>query len=160
MPQFDPANWFPQFVWLAIVFAILYFGIVRTTLPRIGRVVAARDDKVSSDVDGAARAKAEADRMAADYDSGLAAARDSARAKLEAARGEAARSLEAKLAETRTALDAQAQEAAASLDGARVRAMAQIEDVAAEAAAQVVEKLTGSRPDTDAAGAAARAALA
>lgn len=160
MPQFDPANWFPQFVWLAIVFAILYFGIVRTTLPRIGRVVAARDEKVSGDVDSAARAKAEADRMAADYDAGLSSARESARAKLEAARGEAARSLEAKLAETRTALDARSHEAAASLGQARAKAMAEIEAVAAEAAAEVVEKLTGSRPDKDAAGAAARAALA
>ena len=160
MPQFDVVNFAPQFVWLAITFLILYFGIVRPTLPKLGRTVDARDQQKRDDVATAERAKAEADRMAAEYEAGVATAHDSARARVDDARAKAAKSLEAKLAASNVAIGERSTAAAASLDMARAQAMARIEDVAADAAADIVEKLTGSRPDADAAASAARVALA
>jgi len=160
MPQFQLANFLPQMVWLAIFFAILYFGIVRLTLPKVGRVMQAREDQVAGDVATAEQAKAEADRMAADYDAGVASAQDAARARLGDARAAAAAALEAKLKKSSDALAAKSVKAQAALDTARDAAFGQIESVAADAAADIVERLTGKRPGGDAAAKAARTALA
>lgn len=161
MPQFEFATVFwPQLIWLAIFFAVLYFGIVQLTLPKLGKVMTAREDQMTGDLAVAEKAQAEATQLGHDYDAGVAAAQDAARAQLMAARGAAATAIEGKLAAANAALDAKSATAQASLDAARDRALAEIEVVAADAAAAIVEKLTGTRPvDADAI-AAARSALA
>ncbi len=160
MPQFDFAHvvW-PQLIWLAIFFAILYFAIVLPTLPKLGRVMTARENQMTDDIATAEQAKADAERLAAEYEAGVAAAQDSARAQLLAARAAAAKSIENQLATANLALDAKSAAAQASLDAARTSAMAEIEGVAADAAAAIVEKLTGTRPAASEAAQAARAAL-
>ena len=161
MPQFDFHHVFwPQVVWLAVFFAVLYFGVVRLTLPKLGRTMEAREDKMTGDIAIAETAKAEADRIAADYDAGVASAQDTARGTLAAARLKATAAIEKKLATTNQALTAHAAEAQASLDAARTKALVEIEAVAGDTAADIVEKLTGRRPAENTANAAARAALA
>ena len=51
MPQFDFAavTW-PQLAWLALSFAILYFGVIRFTLPKLGKVMGEREDKIAGDI--------------------------------------------------------------------------------------------------------------
>lgn len=159
MPQFNFANFLPQMAWLALFFAILYFGVVRLTLPKLGRVMTAREDQVTGDLDTAESAKAEADRMALDYDAGVATAQDGARAMLNEARSAATAALEAKLAASKTMLDARAVEAQAALQAARDNALGQIEIISADAAADIVEKLTGTRPAEADTVTVARAAL-
>lgn len=160
MPQFDFVHVsVPQLAWLAVFFAILYFAIVLPTLPKLGRVMEARENQVMSDIDTAAAAKAEADRIGADYDAGIASAHDEARRRIETARGAAAQSLETVLAKSKAALDARLAGAEASLASARGAALAEIETVAADAAADIVEKLTGRRPASADTAAATRAAL-
>ena len=159
MPQFEGANFLPQLFWLAIFFAILYFGVVRPTLPKLGRVMTEREDRVRGDIASAERAKAEADRMQAEYDSGVAEAQVTARSRLGDAQAAAAAALEARLKESNEAIDRRTEAAQASLDAARQRAMGEIEGVAADAAADIVEKLTGTRPAPSATQDAARAAL-
>ncbi|MES2097344.1 MAG: ATPase [Pseudomonadota bacterium] len=160
MPQFQLANFLPQMVWLAIFFAILYFGIVRLTLPKVGRVMTAREDRISGDIATAQSAKSEADRMAADYDAGIAAAQDAARVQITDARATAAAAIEAKIKASNDALDKKSAKAQASLDAARAKAFGEIESVAADAAADIVERLTGKRPADAAATKATLAALA
>lgn len=160
MPQFELANFLPQLFWLAIFFAILYFAVVRPTLPKLGRVMDARENQVTGDLDTAAKAKAEADRMANEYDEGVAAAQNEARARIVAAQANAARQLEAKLHESNDAIHARTEAAEANIASARARAMGEIESVAADAAGDIVEKLTGARPDPARAQDAVRAALA
>ncbi len=161
MPQFDFAHVFwPQVVWLAVFFSILYFGIVRLTLPKLGRVMSAREDKITGDIGAAESAKAEADRLLAAHEAGVIASQDAARVTLNAARDSANATIEAKLALSKAALDARSDEAQAALDAARRDAVGKIEALAADAAADIVEKLTGHRPDGEAASVAARAALA
>jgi F-type H+-transporting ATPase subunit b len=160
MPQFDFATVFiPQVAWLALIFAVLYFGVVRLTLPKLGRVMQAREDQVKTDLDTAQAVKERADKMAADYDAGVVQAQEAARGKLGESRAAAARALEAKLAASNAVIAEAAAAADASLAKARDKAMAEIETVAADAAADIVEKLTGTRPAGGRTAAAARAAL-
>ncbi len=159
MPQFELVNFAPQFVWLVVAFAILYFGIVKLTLPKLGRTVDARDRQIKDDIAEAERAKAEADRMADAYEAGVATAQDEARARVEAARVKSTDALEQRLSESNAEIAQRSAAAEASLDQARAQAMSHIENVAADAAADIVEKLTGTRPGPEAASEAARAAL-
>jgi len=160
MPQFEFSTFLPQMVWLAIFFAVLYFGVVRLTLPKVGRVIEAREDQVSGDLSAAQGAKAESDRMAADYDAGVAAAQDAARARVAEARAAAALSIEAKLKASNAAIEAKSGAAQAELDAARSSALGEIEGVAASIAADIVERLTGERPAETVAAVAARGAIA
>jgi F-type H+-transporting ATPase subunit b len=147
MPQFDFANVFvPQLVWLAIFFAILYFGIVRLTLPKVGNVMQAREDKVSGDIAAAEAAKAASDKLADDYAAGLDTAHKAARARIAEAQAKAAANVESALAKTDAALADKAATAEATLAKARAKALGEIQTVASDAAADIVERLTGKRP--------------
>lgn len=159
MPQFDFNTVFlPQLVWLAVFFAILYFAIVGPTLPKLSKVMAAREEAVSADIGAAEAAKAEADRIGTAHEAEMTDARERARQAVDEARSSAARDIEARLAEAGRALDAQQEQAASSIGEARDKALAEIESVAADAAADIVELLTGTRPDDHAAREAAAAA--
>jgi len=160
MPQFEIANFLPQLAWLGICFVLLYFVVVRATLPKLGKVMQARDDKVTGDLASAEAAKADADRTTEAYLVELHKAQEAARAALAASRSDAQGAIEARLAAADAKMEAHLADAQQRLDGARDRALAEVETIAADAAASIVERLAGTRPAEAAAAAAARAALA
>lgn len=157
MPQFDLANFVPQLAWLALFFAILYFGIVRTTLPKLGRVIDEREATVTGDIATAETAKVEADSIRAAYETGIAEAQARAQAAVADAKARAARDSEARLAVVAGELDARAAEAQAAIAAARGNALGEIERIAGDAASDIVERLTGARPDAAAVSAAVAA---
>ena len=96
MPQFDFSNpivW-AQLAWLGLAFLILYFGIVRMTLPKLAKTLDARESQVTNDIATAERAKGEADQMAETYASGIEEAHKSARAAIAEAKAKASASVE------------------------------------------------------------------
>lgn len=160
MPQFEPANFLPQFVWLVLVFGVLYFGIVGATLPRLGRAMSAREGKVNGDIHAAEHAKAESDGIHHAYEAEMAEAHARAHTTVADAKADVTRETESRLAAANAALEAKAAEATAGLDKARAAALGEIERIAAEATGQIVERLSGSRPDDEAVQSAVRGALA
>jgi F-type H+-transporting ATPase subunit b len=161
MPQFDFANstvW-AQVFWLAVCFVILYFGIVRLTLPKLAVTIDARETQVTGDIATAGSAKAEADALALSYVSGIEDAQNAARAKVAEARAKAAAGVEKAVAAADAKLAEKVAAAEASLSAARTKAMTEIEAVAADTAADIVERLTGKRPDATAVKMAASAAM-
>ncbi len=143
MPQFDPGNFAPQLAWLAITFAILYFAIVRPTLPKVARVIDEREGRVRGDLDAAEAAKGEADAIRGRYDEGMAAARKAAQAEVGAARDVAAKAAEARLQELAALLDSKAAEAATRLATARDSARAALAATTADLTGDAVARLTG-----------------
>lgn len=157
MPQFDIANFVPQLAWLTLFFAILYFGIVLTTLPKVANVVDRRAAMVEGDISTAAAAKAEADRIRHAYETAMAEARAAAQSAIADAKGAGAKAMETRLAAANAELDKKASAAQASLEAALGSAVAEIERIAAEAAADIVALVSGKRPDDEAARGAVRA---
>lgn len=143
MPQFESAYWLPQLVWLAAIFAVLYFAVVRPTLPKVGRVIDEREGRVAGDLDAAEAAKAEADAIRTRYDTGMASARDAAQARVAAAQTEAAKAAEGRMKALADVLDGQAAAAATRLSGARDAARATLAATTTELTAEAVTRLTG-----------------
>jgi F-type H+-transporting ATPase subunit b len=161
MPQFDFANpivW-AQLAWLGLAFLILYFGIVRMTLPKLAKTLDARESQVTNDIATAERAKGEADQMAAAYADGIEDAHKAARAAIAEAKAKAAASVEKAVAAGNAVIAEKATAADASLSKARSKALGEIEAVASDAASDIVERLTGKRPEPKLVAAAAKTAL-
>lgn len=155
MPQFEFATVFwPQLFWLSVVFAVLFFGVVMPTLPKIARVVDERESKVASDLSAAEAAKATADSLAVNYAADIAASQNAARASLSAAKAKATSSGEAALAKANVKIEATLAAAEIALATAKSSALAEIESIAVAASSDIVEKLTGARPSASAAASA------
>ena len=156
MPQFDLANFIPQLAWLTLFFAILYFGIVRATLPRIGRVVDGREAQVKGDIAQAESAKTEADKVREAYQATMAEARRNAQLAVSEAQSSAMLATEKKLHDADAVIQQRLTEAETALAASRTAVAAEMENVAAEAAADIVALLGGKRPTEKAALAAVR----
>lgn len=143
MPQFDPANFVSQIAWLAAIFAVLYFAVVRPTLPKVGRIIDERETRVAGDLDAAEAAKTEADTIRARYDEGMAAAREAAQAQVAASQADAAKQVEARMAALAAVLDGDADAAAARLASARAAAQATLAATTTELTGDAVSRLIG-----------------
>jgi F-type H+-transporting ATPase subunit b len=143
VPQFDSASFASQLFWFGVFFALLYFAVVRPTLPKVGKVIDARETQVAGDLDRAEAAKGAADTLRRDHDVAMKAARDAAQAAVAAARDEAAKAADARLKALKARLDADAEAAAAALDLARASARAGLESVVTELTSEAVAKLAG-----------------
>jgi F-type H+-transporting ATPase subunit b len=160
MPQFDFANVFwPQLAWLALVFSVLFFGVVLPTLPKLGRAVDARENKIAGDITAAETAKMKSDDLAVAYQAAHIKAQEDARSAMADAKAKAAVSVEKKLAVAGARIDEKMAKAQAELAAARGKAIAEIEAIAADSATDIVEKLSGIRPGAASAKAAAKAVL-
>ena len=143
MPQLDFAHFLPQLVWLAIVFIVLYIVMARVALPRIGAVLAARKEKIESDLEAADRARKDAEATLAAYDQSMQGARDNAHgivAKASEAVGIEAAKRHAELDEH---LARETSAAAATVAQAQEDAMANLREIAADAARDATRKLIG-----------------
>lgn len=160
MPQFEAANFLPQFVWLVAVFAVLYFGIVGATLPRLSRAMLARERKVNGDIHAAEHAKAESDGIHRAYEAEMEQAHIQAHATVADAKVDVIRETEGRLAAAGSALEAKMAEATAGLERARAAALGEVERIAVDATSQIVERLSSGRPDDETVRSAVRGALA
>jgi len=143
MPQFDPANFAPQLAWLAIIFAVLYFGIVRLTLPKVGAVVEQRAAQVGGDLLAAESAKLTADEIGLENARGLATAREVAQASLAKSKAEVAKSIETRLKGIDAELASKLHAAEAEVATARDAAKAEIETLARSLSDDIVARLLG-----------------
>lgn len=143
MPQFAPDAFLPQLFWLAVIFATLYFAVVRPTLPKVGRVIEARESQVAADLNAAEAAKGEADGIRTRYDDGMEAARKDAQARVAAARDAAARASDARLNAAGAELDGRIEAALGQIAATRADAAAALAASAAALTAEAVARVAG-----------------
>jgi len=150
MPQFDFTNVFwPQLFWLGAFFIVLYFGVVRMTLPKLDKVMGARDDKITGDLSSAKQAKDSADEISEKYETELASSREAARQAIADAKADAAKASEARIAAADKVSESKINEAEVRIAKAVEQAEQALRDAAAEGAQAIVTKLTGSEPGLD-----------
>jgi F-type H+-transporting ATPase subunit b len=158
VPQFDPSSFASQLFWFGLIFALLYFAVVKPTLPKLGKVIDARDAQVTSDLDRAEAAKGQADAVRTAYDESIKAAQAAAQAEVAAARDAAAKVADGQLKALAAQLDADADAAAVRLDAARTAARSSLETTVADLTGDAVARLTGIKVTPDDVAAALRTA--
>lgn len=144
MPQLDLATFPSQLVWLAITFITLYLVMTLVGLPRVGRIIAKRRDRITGDLDKAQRMKTEAEAVITAYERALT----EARAKAQHALRETAERLAAEAAEQQRklaeSLNAETAKAERRIADAKAAALQGVRQLAAEVAQEAAGKLAGT----------------
>ncbi|UCI06967.1 F0F1 ATP synthase subunit B [Mesorhizobium sp. B1-1-8] len=146
-PPFNAATFPSQILWLVITFGLFYLFLKRVVMPRVGGIIDVRNDRITQDLDHAARLKGEGDAAIAAYEQELAEAKaransigqqasDAAKADAEAARKKVEAELEKKLGE-----------AEASIASIKARAMKEVGTIAEDTTSAIVEALVGGKTD-------------
>lgn len=162
MPQLDFSNvlTISQVVWMALIFAVLYFLLSQWALPQVASVLDERAARVNADLDTARLAKAEADSAIIELQAAMRRASTEAQSAIASSisRAKAEAAEQARVANER--LDAQLSEAEQRIGAARQAAMGALREVATDTAATVIARLTGRDADTVLLGNAVGQALA
>src|ERR1700730_1794412 len=149
-PPFDPVNFTPMLIWLALSFGLLYLLMSKIALPRVESILHARADKIAKDIGEANAFRARSEEAAAAHDKTIA----DAKAKALALAQETHTRLNAETEANRLALevDLNARLAASETQilEMKAKAMGNVEAIASEAAAAIVRHITGKPADDEA----------
>jgi len=148
MPQFNFADAVPQVLWLALLFSLLYFSMMRV-LPKVEAIVQERKERIAADLRAAEAARAEAEGATSGGSSAISDARSRSLAVTGKAREEAAAATAKRLADIDSGLEAKAEAAAQSLAAARATAISELDQVAAEATVDLVQRVSGVKVSND-----------
>ena len=158
-PPFERDTFASQLVSLLIAFVALYLIVSRIALPRVGKTIDDRQNKIEDDLAEAQRLKDESDNALRAYEGELATARSRAQAisaenreKLNAASEAERKALEDQLAAKLAAAEK-------TIATTRATAMSNVRGIAADAAGSIVQRLTGVVPDAASVSAAVDASL-
>jgi F-type H+-transporting ATPase subunit b len=148
-PPFKTDTFPSQLFWLAISFCFLFLVLWRVAGPRINTAITVRRNTINAAIDGAAKARSDAEAAQGSYEDALAKARSRANALAEETRSK----LNAEIANAKAAADAKTHEAMIAAD-ARIAATRQNAKTAVTAAARdaaiaIVERLTGDKVSAD-----------
>jgi len=144
-PPFDPATFPSQLLWLAITFGLFYLFLKKVVMPRLGGIIDVRSDRITQDLDQAARLKGEADAAVAAYEQELAEAKAKANAIGQQANDTAKAEAEAARKKVEAALDKKLGEAEASIASIKAKAMKEVGTIAEDTASAIVEALVGGK---------------
>lgn len=154
MPQLDP-NIYPNLIfWLIVALAALYFILTRVALPRIGTVIAERNDAIANDIEAAAALKRRAEEAEAAYVKALAEARDEAHRIAAETRAGIDKELAALTAKADAEIGVKAGESEKRITEIRENAAKSVEEVARDTAGEIVRALMPGADDTSAVDAA------
>jgi F-type H+-transporting ATPase subunit b len=160
MPQLDVTTFLPQLFWLAVTFVVLLLLMALVALPRVGKALDARRNRLDDDLARAAEMKSDAEAVAAACRRTLAAARAEAQAAMRASAERFAAAAAEQQRRLAASLAADIRTAERRIDAAKERALSDIRGVAVELASLAAVKLTGLSADPQQVERAVDAALA
>lgn len=148
-PPFKTETFPSQLFWLALTFCFLFVVLWRVAGPRINAAITGRRNTINTAIDGAAKARADAEAAQAAYEDALAKARGRANALAEETRAK----LNAEIAHAKAEADAKAHDAMTAADAriaaTRESAKSAVQAAARDAAIAIVERLTGDTVSAD-----------
>ena len=160
MPQFDPAVWTPQLVWLGILFVVLYLLMAKVALPRVSEVLEEREERINESLRKAETLRLRAEDAVAAYERTIADVRAKAAEEVRTAREQAAAdSAERNAAAEPAAGGARSAPRRSASIELGTAAIAGLRDVAITVSGAAVERLIGQRVEPKALASAVDAAL-
>ena len=152
MPQLDPSSYASQVFWLAVTFILFLLICWKVALPKIGRVLEERRQRIEGDLEEARTLRDEAERVLADYEEAVAGARATAQTVVRKSAGEMQQQAAYEHERLGDQINGMIREAEDRIDKARAEAIANVNQVAGELAQTAAAKLLGadvSRADAD-----------
>lgn len=150
LPQLDSSTFPSQIFWLIVSFLTLYYLLSKKALPRVAEILEARQDRIGSDLDRAARLRAEAEEAQKRHEQVVAEAQARAAAQLKASQERMTADAARRHGEIEAELNEKLRAAEARIAAAREEALGQIHAVAVEVAQAAVERLVGLQlPEAD-----------
>tara|TARA_R110000824_G_scaffold118960_19_gene272651 strand:- start:70158 stop:70724 length:567 start_codon:yes stop_codon:yes gene_type:complete len=146
-PPFNAETFSSQLIWLVLVFGVLYVVMSRVALPRISNVLETRRARIASDLEDAARAKAQSDEAIASYEQALAEARAKAHALAQGTRDKLTAETDAVRQSTEAKLNQKIAEAEASIAATKATALSNVRAVAIDVTENIVSRLLGEDAD-------------
>ncbi|MDE1569200.1 F0F1 ATP synthase subunit B [Aquabacter sp. P-9] len=143
-PPFNPTHFASQLFWLALTFGALYFLMSRVTLPRIGRILEERHDRIARDLEEASQRRAESEAAQAAYEKALVEARNKANAIAGEARNRLAAETETNRKSLEASLAAKLEEAERRIGATKTEAMSHVRGIAVDTANTIVSSLVGT----------------
>jgi F-type H+-transporting ATPase subunit b len=141
MPQLDFGLYPNLIFWLVVALVALYFILSRVALPRIGTVLAERNDAIANDIEMAALLKRRAEEAEAAYNAALAQARDEAHRIAAETRAGIDKELASLTARADAEIGAKTADSEKRIAEIRDNAARSVEEVARDTAAALVEAL-------------------
>ncbi len=159
MPQIDISTFGYQIFWLFVTFAVLYFFMAKRGLPKVAEVLEEREERITSDLDQAAKLREEGVELEAAYEKTLADAKASASQSIKEVRETMKSSLEDRRAKADADIAKRISAAEDAVAKAKADAMVELESIAVEACQAIVGKVAGVEVDAAAAKKAVKAQL-
>lgn len=144
LPQFDPANFENQVVWLVIVFSLLYFILSKKSLPEISEVIETRSERIRSDLDAAQDLRKQVESVQKAYEENLDKARQEAVSTYKETESKIKADAEQALRAFYARSSAQIAGMEKKIDAAKAAAMEDINNIAEEVAEEAAHKIIGA----------------
>lgn len=149
-PPFETETYGGQLLWLAITFAALYFLLSRLVLPRLSGIIETRRETIARDLDEAAAMKTRAEEAGAAYEKALAEAKGQAQRLAQETRSKLAAESDAKRKALEADLATRLAESEATIAAKKTEAMSHVRAIAQETTMAIVERLSGQAPSAKA----------
>jgi len=143
MPQLDFSTFPSQIFWLFVSFAVLYLIMATLIVPRLERIVTARQGRVDGDLERASRLQSEAEAIMQAYEKALADARAQAQASMKATLDRLNQVASERQSQATAQLTRRLEEAERRIAAEKTQALASLPQIAAEVAASAVSRLAG-----------------
>lgn len=150
MPQLDIGLYPNLIFWLVVALGALYLILTRVALPRIGTILAERNDAISNDLERAALFKRRADEAEAAYNAALARAREDSQKIAAEAKAQINRELAALMAKADAEIAAKSAESATRIREIEASAAESVTEVARATAAEIVAAFGARHADAGA----------
>ena len=147
-PPLDATTFAPQLFWLVIAF-VRSTCCLAQALPRIGRVIEERRERIDRDLREAERLKVETDAALKTYEAAHAEARGRAQGIAKETRDKLAAEAERARHKVDAELNSKLAATEKQIAQTKARALAGVNQIAAETAGAIVAKLIGQEPTPD-----------
>lgn len=145
-PPFDGTTFASQLLWLALSFGLLYYLMSKVTLPRIGRILEERHDRIADDLEEAITHRKESEAAQEAYEKALSEARAKAHSIAADTRDRLAADAETNRKSLESELAAKLHAAEARIATTKTEALTHVRGIAVDATHTIVSTLLGNAP--------------
>ena len=148
-PPFETWHMPSQLFWLALLFAVMYFVMSRSILPKMSDTIEKRSDRIASDLDQAARLNDQAVEAQQALELRIAQAKAKARETAEKAAEKITAEVTAETARVDAELEKKLSAAEERITALRADALSNVESIAVDTASAMTSRLGLSAKDAD-----------